>query len=311
MKTGKILLHTSLVTLAVALTTGCANQKSWVYHPNSYPAAIENSGEKVAILPFEDARSNENHNMWGMYLIPLMPFGWQDFSTPEGMQMHMNSGMWINYKPTEDFPKALAEDLRNTGLFSDAYFDFRQEGSDFVVKGKILNTQYNGRIITYGLSVYGPDLWIIGFPATWTENQLSLELGLVNSKTAKTLFSKSYTVPPEKRLSWLYVIKNDFEYPDMLRELNKEFCQDIKPVVLEAAKQQQAQEAAVKAQAEAIKQQQAREEAARQQQAREEAIKQQQAQEQAAKQAQAEAAKAQAEAATQQPTNATGPQEPK
>jgi len=271
-----------------------------------------NTGEKVAVLPFEDARSNINHNMWGMYLIPLMPFGWQDYSTPEGMQMHMTSGLWLNYKPTEDFPKALAEDLRNTGLFSDAFFDYRREESDFAVEGKILNTQYNGRIITYGLSVYGPDLWIIGFPATWTENQLSIEVSLVNSQTDRTLFSKTYTAPPEKRLSWLYVIKNDFEYPDMLREVNKEFCQDIKPVVLEAAKQQQAQEAAAKAQAEAIKQQQAREEAARQQQA----------QEQAAKQAQAEAAKAQAEAAkqqqaqpagaaTQQPTNTTGPQESK
>lgn len=312
MKKAKIFVQTSLVTLVVALTAGCASQKTWVYHPNSYTPAATNTGKTVAVLPFEDARSNVNHNMWAMSMVPLMPYGWQNLSSPEGIQMHTTSGMWLNYKPTEDFAKALAEDLQNTGLFSDAYFDYRREGSDFAVEGKILNTQYIGRTITYGLSAYGAYLWLVGFPSTWTENQLSLELSLVNSKTDKTLFTKTYTAPPEKRLSWIYVIKNDFEYPDMLREVNKEFCQDIKPVVLEAAKQQQAREAAAKAKAEAIKQQQAREEAARQLKAREEAIKQQQAQKQAAKQAQAEAAKQQqaqpAKAGTPPPAKATEPQ---
>lgn len=315
MKMVKILQRISLIVLAVALTTGCSSQKAWVYHPNSYPPAAMDTGKKIVVLPFDDARPNENHNLYGLYLIPLMPFGWQTLNAPEGIQIHTTSGMWLNYKPTEDFPKALAEDLRGTGLFSDAFFDYRRENSDYAVEGKILSTKYIGRLITYGLSVYGPDLWLIGFPAAWTENDLSLDLRLVDSKTGKALFSQTYTADPRKTLSWIYAIRDDFNYAEMLGEVNKQFCQGISPVVVEAAKQEQAQ-------AEAIKQQQAREEAARQQQAREEAIKQQQAQEQAAKQVQAEAAKAQAEAAkqqqaqpaeaaTQQPTNATGPQESK
>ena len=266
------------------------------------------TGKKIVVLPFEDARPNENHNLYGLYVIPLMPFGWQTLNTPEGIQMHTTSGMWLNYKPTEDFPKALAEDLRSTGFFTDAFFDYRRENSDYAVEGKILSTKYIGRLITYGLSVYGPDLWLIGFPAAWTENDLSLDLRLVDSKTGKALFSQTYTADPQKTLSWIYAIRNDFNYAEMLGQVNKQFCQSVGPIVMEAAKQEQAQ-------AEALKQEQAREEAAKQKQAQEEAIKQQQAQEQAAKQAQAEAAKAQAEAAQQQqaqePAAATQPQESK
>lgn len=308
MKMTKILLHSSLVVLVIALTAGCASQKTWVYHANSYPPAAMNTGKKVVVLPFEDARENVNHNLSGLYAIPLMPYGWQTLNTPEGIQYHTTTGMWLNYKPTEDFPKALAEDLRNTGLFSDAYFDFRREGSDYAVEGKILSTKYEGRTLSYGLSVYGPDLWLIGFPCAWTENNLSLQLSLVNSRTDKTLFEKTYTAPPEKAFSWIYVIRNDFNYPDMMAEVDKQFCQDISPIVVEAAKQEQAREAAAKAHAEAIKQQQAREAAARQQKAKEEAMKRQQAQAQAAKPAQADTA---AQPQTQTPAKATVSQESK
>ena len=234
----KVIIRSVLVCLVVAFTAGCASQKTWVYRANSYPPAKSSTGKKVAVLAFEDARENKNVNLWGLYAIPLMPCGWQHLNSPEGIQMHMNSTMWVNYKPTEDYPKALAEDLRNTGLFSDAFFDFRRESGDYAVKGKILNTKYDGYLISYGLSIEGPLLWIIGFPCGSTRNELSLELSLVDAKTDKTIFSKVYTADPRSGVSWIYVLKNDFNYPEMLGELNKQFCNDIQPVVLENVKGQ-------------------------------------------------------------------------
>jgi hypothetical protein len=91
-----------------------------------------------------------------LYLIPLFPFGWQDFKVPEGSQTHMTSGLWINYKPTEDFAKALATELQNARVFQEAYFDFGRGNADIIVHGKILGTQYSGKAISYGLSAFGP-----------------------------------------------------------------------------------------------------------------------------------------------------------
>ena len=225
-----------MVCVSVIMTVGCANQKAWVYRANSYPAPAASSGKKVAVIAFTDARENKNSNAAMMYLIPLMPCGWQNLNAPEGVSMHMNSGAWVNYKPTEDYPKALAEDLRNTGLFADAFFDYRKENSDLAVTGRIINTKYTGYLISYGLSAYGPLLWLVGFPCGSTQNELSVELNLVDSKSDQALFTKVYTATPRKDVSWIYVLKDDFNYAEMLAEVNKEFCLDIQPVVRNQAR---------------------------------------------------------------------------
>ena len=238
MKALTTLINFVAILSTVIICSGCANQKTWVYHANSYSPTAAATDKKIAVLPFEDSRPNENHNLWAIYLIPLVPFGSQTLNCPEGISQHVNSGLWVNYKPTEDFPKALAEDLRNTRLFSDAFFDYRRETGDYAVKGKIISTKYEGRIISYGLSVYGPDLWFIGFPATWNQNELSLELSLVDAKTEKPLFSKTYTAKPRSGCSWIYSMNSDFNYSEMLAELNKQFCADIQIALLTSPKSQ-------------------------------------------------------------------------
>lgn len=231
MKTIRQLLRSLTIGLALIVTSGCANQKTWVYRANTYSPAATSSGKKAVVLAFTDARENKNSNAALMYMVPLMPCGWQNLNAPEGVQMHMNSGMWVNYKPTEDFPKALAEDLRNTGMFADAFFDYRRDNSDYAVTGRILTTQYKGYLFSYGLSVYGPLLWLFGFPAVHTGNELSVELALTDSKNEQPLFTKIYTATPRKDLSWIYVLKDDFNYAEMLAEVNQQFCRDIQPVI--------------------------------------------------------------------------------
>jgi len=58
----------------------------------------------------------------------------------------------------------------------------------------------------------------------------------MDAKTEKTLFSKTYTATPRSGCSWIYSMNNDFNYAEMLAELNKQFCTDIQPIVLTASK---------------------------------------------------------------------------
>ena len=87
-----------------------------------------------------------------MYLIPLMPMGWQNLNTPETIQMHLNSGLWI-FKPSEDFAKSIAEELNNSSIFKEAFFTNRESEGELVMRGKILSTKYDGYMYSYCLSM--------------------------------------------------------------------------------------------------------------------------------------------------------------
>ncbi|HNT34914.1 MAG TPA: hypothetical protein PKH07_07950 [bacterium] len=218
-----------LPVLLVALLSvvGCANQKSWVYSPNSYGAPTLQRDQRVAVLPFTDERPNTNKNMILMYLLPIPAHGWVTYDVPEGAAMHVNSSLWVNYKPTEDYPKALAEELSRSGIFEEAFFDYKKGTSDLYVKGTILNTRYNATMISYGLSVYGPLLWIVGLPVGTVHNDLSLQMTCADSTTNEVLFTKVYSAPHYRKMSWLYKLADEFNYPVMLQGIYKDFMGDL------------------------------------------------------------------------------------
>ncbi|MEN6622436.1 MAG: hypothetical protein ABFD50_12895 [Smithella sp.] len=208
------------------LFTGCASQRAWTYKAEPFVPATPLLSRSVAVPPLSDQRENTNSNMVGMYAIPLMPMGWQDFNTPEGVQMHINSGLWI-FRPNEDFAKAIAEELQNSSMFKEVFFTHRPSDADLTLKGKIISTKYNGKLITYGLSVYGPLLWFIGFPSAYVSNDLSLQLELVDLKTNSVLWQQSFQ-KDSGSLSFLYVMQPDFMYDNLLKEVMKEAIPSIK-----------------------------------------------------------------------------------
>lgn len=227
------LIQSAITVVLMTIASGCATQKTWVYRSGSYstrPSAT--MAKSVVVLPFDDTRENLNKNRIGFYAIPLAPgFGWADYSAPEGAQMHVTSGLWINYKPTEDFSKALAQELTASGLFREAFFDYKKGAADMIIRGRILNTDYRGTLISYGLGPIGPDLWILGFPAGTVRNELSVELSCMDSQTGNLLFSKTYTAQPYSKVFWIYSMPNDFNYAEMLAQVYKEFAADLVQVL--------------------------------------------------------------------------------
>jgi len=217
-----------VLLLAVgAMAVGCAAQKSWLYRPQASavaPSPVLN--KTVAVPPFEDARPRFNRNMVMMYLIPLMPFGWQNFEQPEGALAHLNTGRWA-FNPREDYAKAVASELASAQLFREAFFSPGGPGdADLVLQGKILATKYKGYMFTYGCSVEGPLLWFVGAPADWIKNEITVEMILKDSKSNQVLFQKPYT-RMWSAVCWLYYLRSDFNYVKLFTDIMKEAVPDL------------------------------------------------------------------------------------
>ncbi|PNV72140.1 hypothetical protein BES34_019935 [Leptospira inadai serovar Lyme] len=221
MKIGSLLV-------GAALFVSCSTHQTWIYKANPKPVnAPALSKDSVIIVPFNDQRQSNNDNKTALYMVPLMPFGWANYEAPEGVPRHITSGLWQNYKPVEDYAKALAIELENAELFREASFD-NKKGDKYYIQGTIVNTGYKGKMFSYLLSIWGPLLWFVGLPAVTVENSLTLELSLMNHKTKKTLFSKKYTATPFSEVGWIYDLPNDFRYAEMVKEIYGQFVTDLK-----------------------------------------------------------------------------------
>jgi hypothetical protein len=210
----------------VMMLTGCATQQAWKYsaEPQATGPAIVN--KTVSVPPFADRRENKNENSAAMYMIPLMPFGWQDLQTPEGLPMHMTSAQWL-WRPNEDIAKATAEEVQASGIFKEAFFTARPSEGQLVLQGTINSTRYKSSIYSYLLSVEGPLLWLIGFPATHVINELDLSFALKEGVTGKVLWEKSYKRNHDK-VSWIYAMQSDFPYSELLKSIMMEATADMR-----------------------------------------------------------------------------------
>ncbi len=215
-----------LVILALLIMTGCATQRVWTYKADPYVKTEPLVNKSVAVIPLADSRENRNTNMIGFMYIPLMPYGWMDYNTPEGGQMHIASSLWF-FKPSEDIAKAIAEEINNSGIFKEAFFTYRASEAGLTLRGNIKSTYYGGKLYSYGLSVYGADLWFIGFPAGSYDNNLEITLELVDSSTGKILWSETYKKDYGK-VFWVYAPGADFNYDQLLKEIMKEAIQSLK-----------------------------------------------------------------------------------
>ena len=205
MQTKKI-AHTISI-LCLALVTGCGTTGKFVYPAKMttlFRVGEDRMTDKiVAVLPFDDYRSDDNSSWYLMYLIPFSPFGWGDYERPDAASM-FPSILTYDMTPTEDLGKATAVSLRQSRMFKDSFFTMggEKDKADFIWHGQIKEMRYRGKMITYGLSVYGPLLWTIGFPASTSENVLSIEFQLKN-KHGKVLWEYA-TERSDWIVQWLY-----------------------------------------------------------------------------------------------------------
>lgn len=212
--------------IAAFIMGGCATQRVWTYKADPYVKTEPLINKTVAVTPLADKRENINKNLVALAYVPIMPFGWMDLNTPEGVQAHITSGVWL-FRPPEDFSKAIAEEVNNSGIFKEVFFTNRPSEGELHLKGDLKSTYYHGKIFTYCLSFYGIYLWFIGFPAGSAENNLEISLQLVESSTGNIIWEDTYKKHYSKT-SWIYAMQPDFYYDGLLKEVMKEAIPSLK-----------------------------------------------------------------------------------
>lgn len=213
-----------LVPLLCLLIAGCGTYAKFTY-PSDFNKLIQLYEKpkyliNVGVLPLDDKRLNVN-NFGGyfMYLIPLMPFGQIQYTRPDSARM-FNTIAQFEFNPSEDLAKAIVTSLRRSNLFENVYFTYGGDlGPDLLVKGSMLSTDWEGKIYSYGLSVFGPALWFLGLPCGSSNNQLKLELFLNRADTKELIWN--YSFDKERRIVqglyyyWGYDVK---AYTDLMEE---------------------------------------------------------------------------------------------
>ena len=213
--------------LAVSMMAGCATQRAWTYRvePNVRTTAPV-INKSVVVHPLFDGREYINENNRLMALVPIVPYGWQDLKIPEAVQMHVNSGPWL-FKPSEDLAKAIAEELDHSGIFKEVLFTNGPGEGELFLRGEVKSTGYHGKLMTYGLSITAPILWLFGLPSGYVKNVLGLSIQLVDTKTNKVVWEGTYE-KREEHADRIYVTKSDFLYDRLLKEIMKEALPSMK-----------------------------------------------------------------------------------
>ena len=163
--------------LIVFILSGCSSVQTWKYTSEPKIYKKPDLSLSVAVTTLRDERINENGAKASglLAMIPLVPYSKiLELNIPE-------ASPFLNFKPTEDFSKALAEELNNASIFEEVFYSDRTKDAKLVLRGVLKNTQIKQYWTFYGLSLPGDLLWLFGAPVGWTDNDIEIEYKLIDN----------------------------------------------------------------------------------------------------------------------------------
>jgi hypothetical protein len=210
-------------------------KQDWTYPPDPsvpYRSTLQQRPDLVvAVLPFKDARPVTNSSSTAfLWLIPLMPYGWVNYERPEAARVFTSIPAY-RLQLADDFAKATTVSFEESQLFRRVYFTLGGETreADLVLRGTARHTTYNGKTITYGLSLIGSLLWFIGLPAGTSTNLLDITLSLTD-RDDRELWSYSFSRGDTIAQGWLYNWKNDaLQFASLFQTAINEALQNLAP----------------------------------------------------------------------------------
>lgn len=174
------------ILMIVSLTiTGCIGSRDWQYPPPPDKTYLDVKADRqvagsLVVVPLDDKRGTEVREQYWAAVIPFIPHASTVYDRPEEASNPAPVDK-VSFAPTRDFARALADEIRQTNVFSSVTFvdeDQPLPPSDFVLRGQLHSTRWERHISTYLLGPAGTVLWVAGLPmgTTATEVEMSVHV---------------------------------------------------------------------------------------------------------------------------------------
>jgi hypothetical protein len=180
----------------IALSCACAYAPttSLAYRPLPIDAK-PGARPALAVEPFSEARPPRSYpsglgSMFKTY-IPLLPYvripyGRLDETSVVHEEAKKERGHPLDRETqhfTQSMPRAIADDLRASGLFSEVRVLSAGEApaaGAYVLGGSLKSTEYDVNATSYMLGIAGVLLWLLPIPCSWQTGHVEAELRLVD-----------------------------------------------------------------------------------------------------------------------------------
>lgn len=153
----------------------------------------------LAVMRFEDARPPRTCPTqgelvpWGV-LLPLVPYQTVDYERLDesiGMGAAQRpGGHFEDYTYPASFPRAIATDLAETGLFTSCQYVGTEAGGDarYALEGTLRETPLHRLFTSYMLGPWGVLLWSLSLPAGKTSAAVNVDLRLTDRRNGKEVW---------------------------------------------------------------------------------------------------------------------------
>ena len=168
------------VLVFVLACAGCGTTAKFTYPPNecAHYTARDSHTSRVAVLMAPDARPADNTNLFWLSFIPVVPIGTASYARPEAARQFVSIAEY-EMDASKDVALAVADEFKRSRLFPNAFFSYGGDvAGAYVCELTLRKFEYDGTAITYGLSVYGSLLWMLGLPAGTSTCDVEAEMAL-------------------------------------------------------------------------------------------------------------------------------------
>lgn len=208
-----------MLLVTILFMSGCASSmQNWKYTSNEKQYTKPISNLTLAVPNLQDKRKNKNSQNAMLALLPLVPYGSVNIQVPDGAQI----------KPTEDFSKAIAEEISNASIFKETIYTNKLSDSDLFLEGTLYSSKLKDTVTFYGLSLPGDLLWLIGAPTGKATNKIIVRYRLLD-KNYKVYMDKIYS-KKKTRYNFFWMPKGPMFFEEIFKEIALEVVEDIKQI---------------------------------------------------------------------------------